>query len=154
WLYLTFLMAMMNFSSHGTQDKYKPFLASLNLNLGTRQTSTIIMIGMGGAILGGITFGAASDFFGRRRMMVIAFLGALACIPLWAFSTSVAALPTGAFAMQFMVQGAWGIVPAHINELAPNQVRGFLPGFSSQCGNLIAASIASIQAFLAERHAY
>jgi MFS transporter, SHS family, lactate transporter len=152
WVYLTLLMAMMNFSSHGTQDKYRPFLASLRFDTAT--STNIIMIAMGGAILGGVTFGYASDRLGRRAMMIVAFLGAIAAIPLWAFSHTLAWITAGAFLMQFMVQGAWGIVPAHINELSPDRVRGFLPGFSYQCGNMIAASIAWVQATLAERYEY
>lgn len=152
WIYLTLLMAMMNFSSHGTQDKYRPFLASLHMDTAT--STNIIMIAMVGAILGGVTFGFASDRLGRRAMMIVAFIGAIAAIPLWAYSQTLAWITAGAFLMQFMVQGAWGIVPAHINELSPDNVRGFLPGFSYQCGNLIAASIAWVQATLAERHAY
>ena len=80
--------------------------------------------------------------------------GTLAVVPLWAFSSSMLLVVTGAFLMQFMVQGAWGIIPAHISELSPDQVRGFLPGFSYQCGNLIAASIAWVQAALAEQLPY
>jgi SHS family lactate transporter-like MFS transporter len=87
-------------------------------------------------------------------MMVLALLGALAVVPLWAFSSGLGLIIAGAFLMQFMVQGAWGIIPAHISELSPDQVRGFLPGFSYQCGNLIAASIGWAQAALAERHPY
>jgi SHS family lactate transporter-like MFS transporter len=107
-----------------------------------------------GAILGGIGFGLASDRFGRRRMMIVALLGALAAAPLWALSSELNWIIAGAFLMQFMVQGAWGIIPAHINELAPDRVRGFLPGFSYQCGNLIAASIAWAQATLARHYPY
>ena len=98
---------------------------------------------MTGAIVGGIAFGLASDRLGRREMMIVAFLGALAVTPLWAFSSGMTAIIAGAVLMQFMVQGAWGIIPAHINELSPDRVRGFLPGFAYQCGNFIAASIAS-----------
>jgi SHS family lactate transporter-like MFS transporter len=112
------------------------------------------MIAMVGAILGGVAFGLASDRLGRRRMMALAFCGALAAIPLWAYSRTFGTLVAGAFLMQFMVQGAWGIIPAHISELSPDRVRGFLPGFSYQCGNLIAASIAEVQAKAAETHAY
>ena len=87
-------------------------------------------------------------------MMIAALLGALAVVPLWAFSASLGPLVAGAFLMQFMVQGAWGIIPAHISELSPDRVRGFLPGFSYQCGNLIAASIAWAQAALSQRLPY
>jgi SHS family lactate transporter-like MFS transporter len=152
WLYLTLLMAAMNLSSHGTQDKFRPFLTSLGFD--TRSSTNVVMIAMVGAIVGGVAFGLGSDRFGRRRMMSLAFLGALAAIPLWAYSTTFAWIVAGAFLMQFMVQGAWGIIPAHISELSPNRVRGFLPGFSYQCGNLIASGIAEVQAKAAETHAY
>ena len=153
WLYLTFLMAMMNFSSHGTQDMYPTFMQAFR-QLDPKIYSKVVIVMMTGAILGGITFGVASDRFGRQRMMIVALLGALAVVPLWAFSLSMLMVVAGAFLMQFMVQGAWGIIPAHISELSPDQVRGFLPGFSYQCGNLIAASIAWVQATLAERLPY
>jgi SHS family lactate transporter-like MFS transporter len=153
WIYLTLLMAMMNFSSHGTQDVYPTFMKVFR-GLSTSVYSQIVIVGSIGAILGGIVFGMASDKLGRRAMMVLAFIGALIVIPLWAFSTTLATITAGAFLMQFMVQGAWGIIPAHINELSPDQVRGFLPGFSYQCGNLIAASIAWMQATLATQYAY
>jgi SHS family lactate transporter-like MFS transporter len=146
-------MAMMNFSSHGTQDMYPTFMKQFR-GLDAKVYSQIVMVMMSGAILGGIAFGLASDRFGRQRMMIAALLGALAVVPLWAFSSGLGLIVAGAFLMQFMVQGAWGIIPAHISELSPDQVRGFLPGFSYQCGNLIAASIAWAQAALAERLPY
>ncbi len=153
WIYLTFLMAMMNFSSHGTQDLYPTFMQRFR-GLDPKVYSQVVIVMMSGAIVGGIAFGLASDRFGRQRMMIVALLGALAVVPLWAFSSSMGLIVVGAFLMQFMVQGAWGIIPAHISELSPDQVRGFLPGFSYQCGNLIAASIAWAQAALAERLPY
>jgi SHS family lactate transporter-like MFS transporter len=153
WIYLTLLMAMMNFSSHGTQDIYPTFMKQFR-GLSAKVYSQVVIVMMSGAIVGGIAFGLASDRFGRKRMMILALLGALAVAPLWAFSSSLGLIVAGAFLMQFMVQGAWGIIPAHISELSPDQVRGFLPGFSYQCGNLIAASIAWAQAGLAERFAY
>jgi SHS family lactate transporter-like MFS transporter len=116
--------------------------------------SKVVIVMMIGAILGGIVFGLASDRLGRRKMMIVAFIGALAVIWPWALGASLPVIVTGAFLMQFMVQGAWGIIPAHINELSPDKVRGFLPGFSYQCGNLIAASIAYLQASLADTYAY
>lgn len=153
WIYLTILMAMMNFSSHGTQDMFPTFMKSFR-KLDTATYSKIIIIMSIGAIIGGVLFGFCSDQFGRRRMMMIAFTGALAIIPLWAFSSQLSAIILGAFLMQFMIQGAWGIIPAHISELAPNRVRGFLPGFSYQCGNFIAASIGHAQATLAKKIPY
>jgi SHS family lactate transporter-like MFS transporter len=145
WLYLMALMAMMNFSSHGTQDNYPKFLEQTH-KMETLEYSKVVMVSTVGAILGGLVFGLASDWFGRRRMMVIAFTGALLAIPIWAFSHGLLAIMAGGFAIQFMVQGAWGIIPAHINELSPDQVRGVLPGFSYQCGNLLSSWIGWAQA--------
>ncbi len=151
WIYLTLLMAMMNLSSHGTQDTFPDYLKKFR-GFNTQQYSRVVALMMVGAIFGGVTFGLASDWFGRRKMMVVAFVGALTAIPFWAFSAQPHAIIIGAIWMQFMVQGAWGIVPAHISELSPDSVRGFLPGFSYQCGNLIAASIAYVQSSLAAKH--
>lgn len=153
WLYLTALMTMMNFSSHGTQDLYRLFLLRAR-GLKPETTSVVIIIMQCGAIAGGVLFGLASDRFGRRAAMVTAFAGALAVIPLWAYAPSLALLTAGAFLMQFMVQGAWGIIPAHINELSPDPVRGFLPGFAYQCGAVISGTAGPIQSALAERHGY
>jgi SHS family lactate transporter-like MFS transporter len=153
WVYLTILMAMMNFSSHGTQDSYPTFMEDFR-GLKPSVYSRIVIVMMIGALLGGVLFGLASDRFGRRRMMIAALAGALVVVPLWAFSSQMVWIVTGAFLMQFMVQGAWGIIPAHISELSPDQVRGFLPGFAYQCGNLLAASIAWVQSGLAEKFAY
>ncbi len=152
-LYLTLLMAMMNFASHGTQDLYPTFLNSAR-GLGPEDYSRVVIVVMLGAIGGGLAFGLASDRFGRRPAMIAALGLALLVVPLWALSERLALVVLGGVLMQFAVQGAWGVIPAHINELAPDQVRGFLPGFAYQCGNLIAASIAWAQETLAERYAY
>ncbi len=153
FLYLTALMAMMNLSSHGTQDMFPTFMKTYR-GLEIKVYSKIVIIMAVGAIFGGILFGMASDRFGRRKMMMLAFVGALAVVYPWATSSGVTAIIVSAFLMQFMVQGAWGIIPAHINELSPDRVRGFLPGFAYQCGNLIASSIAVLQATLAQDHPY
>jgi SHS family lactate transporter-like MFS transporter len=107
-----------------------------------------------GALVGGVLFGLASDRFGRRRGMATALLLAVLLIPLWAYAPSTPLLVLGAFLMQFMVQGAWGVVPAHITELAPDSVRGFLPGFAYQCGVLLAGSVAYIEAVFAQHTTY
>ena len=148
WLYLTLLMAAMNFASHGTQDMFPTFMKQFR-GMDARSYSQVVMLMMTGAIVGGVLFGTASDRLGRRVIMIVAFLGALAVTPVWAFSSDMTSIILGAVIMQFMVQGAWGIIPAHINELSPDRVRGFLPGFAYQCGNFIAASIAGVQAALA-----
>jgi SHS family lactate transporter-like MFS transporter len=152
-LYLIALMAMMNFASHGTQDMYPTFLER-DWGFSPEKRSVVTAISMVGAITGGVLFGLLSDHWGRRRSMILAFALAVLLIPLWAFAPSLALLVAGAFLMQFMVQGAWGVIPAHITELSPDSVRGFLPGFAYQCGVLIAGTIAYIEAVFAMRTSY
>jgi SHS family lactate transporter-like MFS transporter len=103
-----------------------------------------------GALLGGIAFGTWSERIGRRRAIIIAALLAIPVIPLWAYSHTVPMLALGGFLMQFMVQGAWGVIPAHLNELSPPAVRGTLPGFAYQLGNFLSSRNSVIQARLAE----
>jgi MFS transporter, SHS family, lactate transporter len=153
FLYLVAIMAMMNFLSHGTQDLYATFLQQ-GRHYTPRITAILSVISMVGAIVGGTLFGMYSDRVGRRKAMVRACLGGIFVIPLWVFSPSFALTAVGAFLMQFMVQGAWGVVPAHINELSPDRMRGFLPGFAYQVGVLIAARAPYFQASMAERHSY
>ena len=153
FLYLTLLMMAMNLSSHGTQDMFPTFLKRF-WNRTPTQVAAIVAISMTGAILGGTLIGFLSDYFGRRRTMVSAFILAILCVPLWAYAPSVALLALGAFLIQFMVQGAWGIIPAHLSELSPDSVRGFLPGFAYQCGVLLAGSVAYVEATLAEHTSY
>ena len=153
FLYLTLLMTFMNFSSHGTQDLYPTFLQRY-WHFDASKRSAIAMVAGFGAICGGTLFGYYSDLKGRRRAIVTALLLGVAVIPLWALSPTTALLVAGAFLMQFMVQGAWGVIPAHLSELSPDAVRGFLPGFSYQCGVLISSSIVYIQALFAEHFSY
>ena len=153
FIYLTLLMMMMNFVSHGTQDMYPTFLERY-WGFGPTQRLTVTSIMMIGAIAGGVLFGFMSDRFGRRRSMIVALLLAIALVPLWAFAPSLTLLIVGAFFMQFMVQGAWGIIPAHLSELSPDSVRGFLPGFAYQCGVLLAGSVAYIEALLKEKMSF
>jgi len=153
WLYLVALMTMMNFSSHGTQDLFPTFLQETH-HQSPQTKSLVTAVSMCGAIAGGVVFGLASDKFGRRWTMVAALVGALLVIPLWAFSSTLAMITIGAVLMQFMVQGAWGVVPAHITELSPDNVRGFLPGFAYQCGALIAGTAPYIQEHVAHRIGY
>jgi SHS family lactate transporter-like MFS transporter len=145
------LMTAFNFFSHGTQDLYPTFL-EVQHKLSPHTVGAIAVVYNIGAILGGIGFGILSERFGRRRVMVTAALLALPVIPLWAYGTTPFWLAVGAFLMQVMVQGAWGIVPAHLNELSPEEVRGTFPGFTYQLGNLLASGNATLQAGLA--HAY
>ncbi len=153
FLYLTLLMMMMNFTSHGTQDMFPTFLQR-QWGMGATERAVITAISMVGAILGGLLFGFFSDRFGRRRAMVTALVCAVALVPLWAYAPSLTLLVIGAFMIQFMVQGAWGIIPAHLSELSPDSVRGFLPGFAYQCGVLLAGSVAYIEAILAQHTRY
>jgi SHS family lactate transporter-like MFS transporter len=153
FLYLTLLMMMMNFASHGTQDMFPTFLQR-HWGMGPTQRAVITAISMVGAILGGLLVGLLSDRFGRRKAMAASLVCAVALVPLWAFAPSVTLLIVGAFLIQFMVQGAWGIIPAHLSELSPDSVRGFLPGFAYQCGVLLAGSVGYIEAILAQRTSY
>ncbi len=153
FLYIALLMTFMNFSSHGTQDMYPTFLQRF-WHFDAQKRSLISGFSMIGAIAGGVAFGYYSDLRGRRRAIVTGMCLAILTIPLWAFSTTTAMLVTGAFVIQFMVQGAWGVIPAHLSELAPDSVRGFLPGFAYQCGVLVSGSIVYIQSRFAEHMSY
>jgi SHS family lactate transporter-like MFS transporter len=153
FLYLFVFMALMNFISHGTQDMYPTFLKR-DWGFAPQRVAVVNMIANTGAILGGLLFGHFSDKIGRRRTIVTALLLAICAIPLWAFAPSASLLIVGGFTMQFMVQGAWGVIPVHINELAPDSVRGFLPGFAYQCGVAVAGSVAYIEAVFADRMTY
>lgn len=151
--YMVVLMAMMNFLSHGTQDLYPTYLQQQR-HYSPHITAIISILSMLGAIAGGALLGLYSDRAGRRRAMLTAVLGGLVVIPLWVFSPGLSLLAFGAFLMQFMVHGAWGVIPAHINELSPDRVRGFLPGFSYQLGVVFAASAPFIEASLSRRFSY
>jgi SHS family lactate transporter-like MFS transporter len=153
FLYLAGLMAMMNFISHGTQDLYPTFLQKQRL-FSSGTTAIVTAISMVGAIVGGLAFGQLSERWGRRRTMVRAALTGVVIIPLWIWAPSLGLLMLGAFLMQAMVQGAWGVIPVHINELSPPQLRGFFPGFAYQTGVLIASTIAYIEAVLGEHFSY
>ena len=151
-LYLVVLMTAFNFFSHGTQDQYPTFLQKQH-GFDTHVTGTITALMNVGAIVGGIGFGIWSERIGRRRAIITASLLALPVIPLWAFSSSAILLGIGAFLIQVAVQGAWGIVPVHLNELSPAMARGLFPGFAYQLGNLIASRNAPFQAWFASEHA-
>jgi SHS family lactate transporter-like MFS transporter len=153
FLYLVLLMSGMNFASHGTQDMYPAFLQRY-WHLGVSQRSLVLIVSMIGAIIGGISIGLFSDRGGRRKAIVISLLLGILTIPLWAYSPRMELLFVGAFLMQFFVQGAWGVIPAHLSELSPNEVRGFMPGFAYQCGVLIASSVGYLEAAFAERMSY
>jgi len=150
-LFLIALMAAFNALSHGSQDLYPTFL-QMQHGFSARTTGIIAIVMNCGALLGGVFFGALSERIGRKRSIVLAATLALPLIPLWAFSHTAAALAAGGFLMQFMVQGAWGVVPAHLNELSPPSVRAILPGFAYQVGNLAMSMMGPIQAGIAESH--
>jgi len=153
FLYLLLFMTMMLFASHGTQDMYPTFLQR-QWHFGPSQRATITAISGIGAIIGGIVLGHLSDKWGRRRAIVLAFaLGALV-IPLWAYAPNTILLVVGAFLMQFMVQGAWGVIPAHLSELSPDSVRALLPGFAYQSAGIIASSVVYIEAVYAQKTSY
>src|SRR5262252_2591458 len=149
FLFLVVLMFLFNSFSHGTQDVYPTFLQK-NLQFTPRTVSAVVVIYNIGALLGGIVFGTVSEKMGRRRAIAAAALLALPIIPLWAYSHSAPMLAAGGFLMQFMVQGAWGVIPAHLNELSPSAVRGTLPGFAYQLGNLLSSRLSHYQAKIAE----
>ncbi len=149
--YLVLLMACFNAFSHGSQDLYPTFLQKQH-GYPPSVTSSVVIIMNVGALFGGICFGALSERIGRRRAIVLAAALSLPMIPLWAYTQTAVTLALGAFLMQFMVQGAWGIVPAHLNELSPPSVRAMLPAFAYQLGNLAASKMAPFQAGIAEAH--
>jgi MFS transporter, SHS family, lactate transporter len=147
-IYAVLLMTAFNFFSHGTQDLYPTFL-QVQHKMSPHEVGLIAVIYNIGAIVGGLSFGSLSERFGRRRMIIIAALLSLLVLPLWAFAQSAVWLAVGAFLMQVMVQGAWGVIPVHLNELSPDNARGTFPGFVYQLGNLIASVNATLQAWIA-----
>ncbi len=153
FLYFIVFMMAMHMSSHGTQDMYPTFLEKDWGILG-RQKAAITAISMVGAILGGLSIGWISDRIGRRRAMMLSLIGAVVIIPLWAFSHTLSFLILGAVLMQFFVQGAWGVVPAHVAELSPDSVRGSLPGMGNQIGVILSGGVGYLEASFAHNHTY
>jgi SHS family lactate transporter-like MFS transporter len=152
FVYLVLLMTMMNFMSHGTQDMYPTMLGTIGYD--RARIADVTMLSAIGAVLGGLAFGSYSDKAGRRRSMMIAIVCSLVVIPFWVAGHSPIRILIGVFLMQFFVQGAWGVIPAHINELSPNHLRGFFPGFAYQLGVMFAASIPYVESALGERFTY
>jgi SHS family lactate transporter-like MFS transporter len=152
FLYMIGMMALMNFLSHGTQDLYPHFLESHGFSTST--VANVAIFYNVGALLGAFTFGQLSERLGRRRTLVLATVVALCVIPLWAFGSTLTALAMGAFVIQVGVQGAWGIIPVHLNELAPPAVRGLIPGLAYQLGNLVASPVNKIEYALRDRWGY
>ena len=151
FLFLVLLMAGFNAFSHGTQDLYPTFLLR-DHHASTREVGAIGVIYNVGAILGGILFGALSERWGRKRTIITAALLALPCIPLFALAHSLPLLAIGAFLMQFMVQGAWGVVPVYLSELAPPPVRATFPGLAYQLGNFVTSRNIVLQGWAGARY--
>ncbi|WP_232525000.1 MFS transporter [Nocardioides mangrovicus] len=155
--YLIVLMTAFNWMSHGTQDVYPTFLKATDqggAGLAEHTALIIAIIYNVGAIVGGLTFGTLSERFGRRYTIAFCALLGLPIVPLFAYSTAAAMLCLGSFLMQLVVQGAWGVIPAHLTEMSPDSIRGFYPGVTYQLGNLLAALNLPIQEHLAASHGY
>ena len=148
-IYMVVLMMCFNLFSHGTQDLYPTFLQKQH-HFDPATVSWIAIVANLGAIAGGLTFGHISERIGRVNAITIAALIALPALPLWAYSTTPVMLALGAFIMQIAVQGAWGVIPAHLNELAPGAARATIPAFVYQAGNFLASYNGPFQAKIAE----
>ncbi|WP_348262065.1 MFS transporter [Telmatobacter sp. DSM 110680] len=150
FLFLIVLMTAFMSFSHGTQDVYPTFL-KVQMHLTPQVVGTIGVIYGFAQIAGGIFFGTMSEKWGRKRTIVVAALLALIAIPPWAYGHSALTLAIGAVVMQFMVQGAWGVVPAYLAELTPAPVRATAPGLAYQLGGLVTSWNAKAQSLAAER---
>ena len=148
-IYAVLMMTAFNFFSHGTQDLYPSFLQHEH-GMTIDEVTTIAIVYNVGAMIGGLVFGELSQRIGRRPAIIIAALLSIPVIPLWAFSASPLYIGLGAFLMQICVQGAWGVIPAHLNEISPAEVRGTFPGLTYQLGNCLAAANATIQSAAAD----
>jgi SHS family lactate transporter-like MFS transporter len=148
FIYAIVFMAAFNYMSHGTQDLYPTFL-TLQHGFSPALVSVLTIVMNVGAIIGGVFFGWISQRWGRRNMIIVCAALGILFIPLWAFSTTALLLGVGGFLMQIAVQGAWGIIPAHLNEISPDAVRGTFPGFTYQIGNLISANALQLEAAFA-----
>jgi SHS family lactate transporter-like MFS transporter len=153
FVYLILLMTAFNWMSHGTQDIYPTFLTE-GKGFSSSDAILVAVIYNIGAILGGTLLGGLSERYGRRRTIVTAALFGLPIVPLFAYAPTLGTLALGAFLLQFVVQGAWGVIPAHLTELSPDEIRGFYPGVTYQLGNLLAAFNLPIQQALARSHGY
>lgn len=151
-VYGIILMTAFNFFSHGSQDAYPGLFLKVQHHFDTHLGSFMTAVANIGAIFGGLFFGSMSEIIGRRRAIMIAALLALPALPFWAFGSTPVILAAGAFLMQVSVQGAWGVIPVHLNELSPPEVRATFPGFVYQLGNLLAAANLNLQVAIAEAH--
>ena len=157
FIYLIILMTAFNWMSHGTQDVYPTFLTSTDDGGAGISTTTALVIAMiynVGAIVGGLIFGTLSQRFGRRYTIAFCAVLGLPVVPLFAYSSAAGWLCLGSFLMQLCVQGAWGVIPAHLTEMSPDAIRGFYPGVTYQLGNLLASLNLPIQEHLASSHSY
>jgi MFS transporter, SHS family, lactate transporter len=153
FVYLVVLMTFMMFLSHGTQDLYPDFLKEVH-KLRQSQVANIAILYNCGAIVGAVLFGAFSQKTGRRMGMLAALGLCLVVIPLWAFGGGVLAFAIAPVLLQMGVQGAWGVIPVHLNELAADSARGLMPGLTYQLGVLLASPTNSIQYALHEKFGY
>ena len=145
-------MSVMSCLSHGTQDLYPDFLKSKHFS--NSVVSYMAMFYNVGAILGAVFFGQVSQRLGRRRSIIYAISLSLLSIPAWAFGHSLSTLIAGSFLMQTGVQGAFGVIPAHLNELSPDAVRGLFPGFVYQLGVLVSSPAVAIEYALRNKYGY
>jgi SHS family lactate transporter-like MFS transporter len=150
-IYAVLMMTAFNFFSHGTQDIYPNLFLGVQHGFDHGTITTIALIYNAGAVIGGIAFGALSQRIGRRTAIVIACVLSLPVLPFWAFGTTPLVIGIGAFLMQICVQGAWGVIPAHLNELSPPSIRATFPGFVYQLGNLLASYNTTLQAGIGEQ---
>jgi SHS family lactate transporter-like MFS transporter len=151
-LYCIALMTAFNFFSHGSQDAYPNLFLKVQHHFDTHLSSLMTAVANIGAICGGLAIGSLSEKIGRRRAMMIAALIALPALPFWAFGSTPLILAGGAFLVQVSVQGAWGVIPVHLNELSPPEIRATFPGVVYQLGNLLAAVNLNVQVAIAEAH--
>ncbi|MBO1765737.1 MFS transporter [Allobranchiibius sp. GilTou38] len=157
FVFLVLLMTAFNWMSHGTQDLYPTFLKASNdggLGFSKSAATWIAVIYNIGAIAGGAIAGMLSERYGRKVLIIACAVLGLPVVPLFAYSTSLGLIILGSFLMQVMVQGAWGVIPAHLTELSPDEIRGFYPGVTYQLGNCLAAFNLPIQQSLASSHGY
>jgi len=152
-LYMVALLFLMSCLSHGTQDLYPDFLKQEH-GIAPNTVTYVTMFYSVGSVIGAIVFGLLSERIGRRYSMLCALGLSLLIMPVWAFGGTLIVLALGAFVMQMGVQGAWGIIPVHLNELSPAPVRGLLPGFTYQIGILLAASTPTVEFALRDRLGY
>ena len=151
-VYGVVMMAAFNFFSHGTQDIYVKLFLGKQLHFAHSEMANVALIFNAGAIIGGILFGYLSQKIGRRYAIIGACVVSLLALWPWSHGTNFTTIAIAAFFMQVGVQGAWGVVPVHLNELSPSEIRGTFPGFVYQLGNFVASFNAPIQVSLAMGH--